>query len=194
MISILFFCCHLKLSKVNVSSSTFSTGCIAFRPFWRYITDTDQDVGGYDAHGGEYAVSANGNNCIAATRASEDGYFYITVPGDRSVTERLTIIAVIDGNIVEASTSLYFGEDIVLGDYDNPFAITVGETTDIDKMLAEGEYVRMQVVSMNGRILYTGSTANFNENTLNDGQYIFEFFNKEGQAVCYKRLIKRSAE
>ena len=136
----------------------------------------------------------NGNNCIAATRASEDGYFYLTVPGDRSVTERLTIIAVIDGNIVESSTSLYFGEDIVLGDYDNPFAITVGETTDIDKMLAEGEYVRMQVVSMNGRIFYTGSTANFNENTLNDGQYIFEFFNKEGQAVCYKRLIKRSAE
>ena len=136
----------------------------------------------------------NGNNCIAATRASEDGYFYLTVPGDRTVTDRLTIITVIDGNIVESSTSLYFGEDIALGDYDNPFAITVGETTDIDKMLAEGDYVRMQVVSMNGRIFYTGSTANFNENTLNDGQYIFEFFNKEGQAVCYKRLIKRQAE
>ncbi|MBO7245477.1 MAG: DUF5011 domain-containing protein [Clostridia bacterium] len=66
---------------VNVSSSTLSTGCIAFRPFWRYITETDQDVGGYDAHGGEYAVSANGNNCIANYHWKYTEYYYL--PGDK---------------------------------------------------------------------------------------------------------------
>ncbi len=66
---------------VNVSSSTLSTGCIAFRPFWRYITDTDQDLGGYDAHGGEYAVSANGNNCIANYHWRYTEYYYL--PGDK---------------------------------------------------------------------------------------------------------------
>lgn len=66
---------------VDVKSSTLSTGCIAFRPFWRYITDKDQDVGGYDAHGGEYAVSANGNNCIANYHWKYTEYYYL--PGDQ---------------------------------------------------------------------------------------------------------------
>ena len=71
----------MTITLVNVSSSTLSTGCIAFRPFWRYITETDQDVGGYDAHGGEYAVSANGNNCIANYHWKYTEYYYL--PGDK---------------------------------------------------------------------------------------------------------------
>lgn len=72
----------LSLSRALISTdgSTLSTGCIAFRPFWRYITATDKDEGGYDAHGGEYAVSANGNNCIANYHWKYTQYYYL--PGD----------------------------------------------------------------------------------------------------------------
>ena len=38
------------------------------------------------------------------------------------------------------------------------------------------------------------SVADFDENSLNDGQYIFEFFTADGQVVCYKQLIRRIAE
>ena len=73
----------LSFSKalIDTKSNTLSTGCIAFRPFWRYITDKDQDLGGYDAHGGEYAVSANGNNCIANYHWKYTEYYYL--PGDK---------------------------------------------------------------------------------------------------------------
>lgn len=71
----------LSLSKVALNSSgTLSKGSVAFRPFWRYITSEDQDVGGYDAHGGEYAVSANGDNCIANYHWKYTEYYYL--PGD----------------------------------------------------------------------------------------------------------------
>lgn len=66
---------------IDVKSNTLSKGCIAFRPFWRYITDVDQDLGAYDAHGGEYAVSANGNNCIANYHWKYTEYYYL--PGDK---------------------------------------------------------------------------------------------------------------
>ena len=72
----------LSLSRVLVdaASQKLSTGCVAFRPFWRYITAADQDVGGYEAHNGEYAVSANGNNCIANYHWKYTEYYYL--PGD----------------------------------------------------------------------------------------------------------------
>ena len=136
----------------------------------------------------------DGSTCIAAANMNSDGYFYLTVPGDKTTAGRLTIIAVINGNIVESSASLYFGEDVTLGNYDNPFAITVGETTGIDKMFSEGNCSRMQVAGLNGHIFYSGPAAGFNENSLNDGQYIFKFFTTEGQRICYKRFIKRQAE
>lgn len=72
----------LSLSKVALDASgTISTGNVAFRPFWRYITDEDQDVGGYDVHGGEYAVTANGNNCFANYHWKFTEYYYL--PGDQ---------------------------------------------------------------------------------------------------------------
>jgi hypothetical protein len=136
----------------------------------------------------------DGAVCLASATMESDGFFYLTIPGDKTVTNRLTIVAVIDGNIVETSTSLYFGEDATFGNYDAPFAVTVGNPTAIGKMLAEGDYCRMQVVDLNGRVYYAGAVADFDENDLNDGQYIFEFFTADGRVVCYKQLIRRFAE
>ena len=136
----------------------------------------------------------DGAVCLASTTMENDGFFYLTIPGDKTVTSRLTLVAVIDGNIVETSTSFYFVEDAILGDFDAPFAVTVGNATTIGKMLAEGDYCRLQVVDLNGRVFYAGSVADFDENSLNDGQYIFEFFTADGQVVCYKQLIRRIAE
>lgn len=72
----------LSLSRVlvDVEKQTLSVGGIAFRPFWRYITAEEQDVGGYEAHDGEYSVSANGNNCFANYHWRYTEYYYL--PGD----------------------------------------------------------------------------------------------------------------
>ena len=136
----------------------------------------------------------DGAVCLASATVESDGFFYLTIPGDKTVTSRLTIVAVINGNVIETSTSLYFGEDAAFGSYDTPFAVTLGQSTAIGKMLAEGNYCRLQVVDLNGRVFYAGSVADFDENSLNDGQYIFEFFTADGQVVCYKQLIRRVTE
>jgi hypothetical protein len=132
--------------------------------------------------------------CLATTTVESDGFFYLTIPGDKSVIGRLNIVAVVDGNIVETATSLYFGEDATFGNYDEPFEVSLGHPTAIGKMLAEGNCERMQVVDLSGRVYYTGTTAGFDINNLNDGQYIFEFFTNEGQVICYKQLIRRVTE
>ena len=136
----------------------------------------------------------DGAVCLASATKESDGFFYLTVPGDKNVTSRLSIVAVINGNIVETSTSFYFNEDAIFGDFDAPFDVTVGNPTAIGKMLAEGNYSRMQIVDLNGRVFYAGTVADFNENNLKDGQYIFEFFTADGQVVCYKQLIRRVTE
>ena len=136
----------------------------------------------------------DGDVCLAAAMVQEEGLFFLTIPGDRTVTNRLAVYAVIDGEIVETSTSLYFGEDTTLGDFDKPFAITLEGTTAIDRMLADGNYCRMQIVDLSGRVFYSGTTSKFNELNLADGQYIFEFFTNDGQAVCYKQIIRRIAK
>ncbi len=69
-----------SLGVIDTKTNKISTGNIVFRPFWRYITETDQDVGGYDAHGGKYAVTATGNNCFANYHWSYTEYYYL--PGD----------------------------------------------------------------------------------------------------------------
>ncbi|PKM61446.1 MAG: hypothetical protein CVU97_07165 [Firmicutes bacterium HGW-Firmicutes-21] len=66
---------------INVEGQTLSNGCIAFRPFWRYITNEHQDAGGYDVHNGEYAVSVTNNNCIANYHWRYTEYYYL--PGDK---------------------------------------------------------------------------------------------------------------
>lgn len=69
-----------SLGVIDTKTNKISTGSIVFRPFWRYITDTDQDVGGYDAHGGKYTVAVTGNNCYANYHWSYTEYYYL--PGD----------------------------------------------------------------------------------------------------------------
>ena len=124
-----------------------------------------------------------------------DGFFYLTIPGDKAMTDRLSIVAVIDGNIVESPTSLYFSEDATYGDYDKPFEIAFkNSTTAIENIMAGGNYCRMQVVGLSGRIFYSGTVTEFSENNLEDGQYIFEFFTADGQIVCYKKYIRRIKE
>ena len=136
----------------------------------------------------------DGATCMASAFKENDGYFYLTVPGDKTVADRLTVYAVVDGVMVETATSMYFGEDAIFGDYDAPFIVRVGESTAISKLLADGNYVGMQVVDLSGRVLYSGATADFDENDLHDGQYIFEFFTEDGQIVCYKQMIRRLVE
>ncbi|MBO4366947.1 MAG: hypothetical protein J5843_04740, partial [Clostridia bacterium] len=73
----------LSLSRALVKTATgtaVSTGNVCFRPFWRYITNEEQDAGGYDKHGGEYAVTANGSNCIGNYHYKYTEYYYL--PGD----------------------------------------------------------------------------------------------------------------
>ena len=70
----------LSLGVINTKTNAISKGSIVFRPFWRYITENDQDVGGYDEHDGRYAVTANGNNCFANYHWSFTEYYYL--PGD----------------------------------------------------------------------------------------------------------------
>ena len=73
----------LSLSRALIktgSGTAVSTGNVCFRPFWRYITNEEQDAGGYDKHGGEYAVTANGSNCIGNYHYKYTEYYYL--PGD----------------------------------------------------------------------------------------------------------------
>jgi hypothetical protein len=66
---------------IDIKGQTLSKGGIAFRPFWRYITNENQDAGDYNAHNGEYAVSVTKNNCIANYHWKYTEYYYL--PGDK---------------------------------------------------------------------------------------------------------------
>lgn len=70
-----------SLGVIDKSINLISKGCVAFRPFWRYITETEQDVGGYDVHDGKYSVSANGDNCFANAHWKFTENYYL--PGDK---------------------------------------------------------------------------------------------------------------
>ncbi len=74
----------LSLSRVLVrkgGTDVLTTGSYAFRPFWRYITNMEKDEGGYDTVNDRYyAVSCNGNNCIANYHFMYTEYYYL--PGD----------------------------------------------------------------------------------------------------------------
>lgn len=147
---------------VDVENSKLSTGCIAFRPFWRYITDTDKDEGGYDAHGGEYAVSANGNNCIANYHWRYTEYYYL--PGDK-----LRIIIYIPEEnkmqlqieVIEKSTlpeSVKMREEYGWNDpadFLSPVFTSPGHGTGID-----AEYKRVNAIDQSGN---EGGTAIFTD-------------------------------
>lgn len=64
-----------------------SEGSLVYRPFWRYITDEDGDIGPYDyEHGRNYSVSMLSNNngvknCYAQYSPNFTEYYYL--PGDK---------------------------------------------------------------------------------------------------------------
>lgn len=63
-------------------NKTISPGSYAFRPFWRYISTTQKDEGGYDLpNGRRYANTCRGNNCIAHWYYGDTQYYYL--PGDK---------------------------------------------------------------------------------------------------------------
>ena len=135
----------------------------------------------------------DGARCMAVAKPDADDFFFLTIPGDKTVTGRLSIVAVVDGNVVEASTSLFFSEDATYGDFDRPFKVALrNATTAIDEILASGDYNRMKIVDLSGRTFYSGTVSDFNENDLKDDLYIFEFFTADGQIVCYKKYIRRN--
>lgn len=73
----------LAQAYVNKANSP-SIGSIAFRPFWRYITNHSDkaDAGPYDlANNRFYSVSATGNNYFGNYHPSFTQYYYL--PGDK---------------------------------------------------------------------------------------------------------------
>ena len=136
----------------------------------------------------------DGATCLATAMMEEDGYFYLTIPGDATMTNRLTMYVVVDGEIRETSTNIRFGMDATFGDYDNPFVAALAPTTAIDMMIASGNYSKLQVVDVSGRVLFSGAPADFNKVGLNEGVYIFELVTSTGEIVYYKHLIKEAEE
>jgi hypothetical protein len=73
----------LALSNVLDGKGVISSGGVAFRPFWRYITSSQyHDKGGYDIDNGRnYSVSCTGNNCYGNYYYKRTEFYYL--PGDK---------------------------------------------------------------------------------------------------------------
>ena len=136
----------------------------------------------------------NGSVCLAAATVESDGFFYLTIPGDKTLNERLALYVVVEGEVIKTSTSLYFGEDATYGNFDNPMLIALGEETSITNILASGNYDKLQVLDLTGRMLYDGAPAGFNEALLGEGVYIFTFFTPEGESVSYKQFVSKTTK
>ena len=136
----------------------------------------------------------NGSVCLAAATVESDGFFYLTIPGDKTLNERLALYVVVEGEVIKTSTSLYFGEDATYGNFDNPMQIALGEETSITNILASGNYDKLQVLDLTGRMLYDGALAGFNEALLGEGVYIFTLFTPEGESVSYKQFVSKTTK
>jgi hypothetical protein len=136
----------------------------------------------------------NGSVCLAAATVESDGFFYLTIPGDKTLKEKLSVYVVVDGEVIKTSTSLYFAEDATYGNYDNPMVIALGEETSITNILASGNYVKLQVLDLTGRMLYDGAPSGFNEALLGEGVCIFTLFTPEGESVSYKQFINKTTK
>ena len=136
----------------------------------------------------------NGSVCLAAATVESDGFFYLTIPGDKTLKEKLSVYVVVDGEVIKTSTSLYFAEDATYGNFDNPMVIALGEETSITNILASGNYDKLQVLDLTGRMLYDGAPAGFNEALLGEGVYIFTLFTPEGESVSYKQFVSKTTK
>ena len=80
------------------------------------------------------------------------------------------------------------------GNFDNPMLIALGEETSITNILASGNYDKLQVLDLTGRMLYDGAPAGFNEALLGEGVYIFTLFTPEGESVSYKQFVSKTTK
>ena len=133
----------------------------------------------------------DGAKCLASAMKQEDGFFYLTIPGDKTINNLLRMYVVVNDEVLETSTQIAFNADATLGDFDNPFVVTLGYATAIGQMLTTHNYSLLRVVDVSGRIVYSGIPSDFDKEGLNDGVYIFELVTPDGQAVHYKQLIKK---
>ncbi len=169
----------------NVKTNTLSTGSIAFRPFWRYITETDQDLGGYDVHGGEYAVSANGNNCIANYHWKYTQYYYL--PGDKL---RMLVFSPEEGKlqlqieVIEVST---LPESVAMrekygwsapADFLSPIFTSPGHGTGID-----AEFKRVNAIDQSGN---EGGTAIFGDTLISNIIWHETYLYREIDGTLYR--------
>ena len=136
----------------------------------------------------------NGSVCLASATVESDGIFYLTIPGDKTLNERLALYVVVEGEVIKTSTSLYFGEDATYGNFDNPMLIALGEETSITNILASGNYDKLQVVDLTGRIFYDGTPAGFSDTMLGEGVYIFTLLTPEGESVSYKQFVNKTTK
>ena len=132
----------------------------------------------------------DGAKCLASAMKEEDGFFYLTIPGDKTISNRLRMYVVVNDEVLETSTQIAFNEDATLGDFDNPFVVTLGYATAIGQMLTTNNYSLLRVVDVSGRIIYSGLPSDFDKAGLNEGVYIFELVTTDGQTVHYKQLIQ----
>jgi hypothetical protein len=133
----------------------------------------------------------DGATCLASAMKQEDGFFYLTIPGDKTINNLLRMYVVVNDEVLETSTQIAFNADATLGDFDNPFVVTLGYATAIGQMLTTNNYSLLRVVDVSGRIVYSGLPSDFEKEGLNDGVYIFELVTPDGQAVHYKQLIQK---
>jgi hypothetical protein len=133
----------------------------------------------------------DGAKCLASAMKQEDGFFYLTIPGDKTINNPLRMYVVVNDEVLETSTQIAFNADATLGDFDNPFVVTLGYATAIGQMLTTNNYSLLRVVDVSGRIVYSGIPSDFDKEGLNDGVYIFELVTPDGQAVHYKQLIQK---
>ena len=72
--------------------------------------------------------------------------------------------------------------------------IALGEETSITNILASGNYDKLQVLDLTGRMLYDGAPSGFNEALLGEGVYIFTLFTHEGESVSYKQFVSKTTK
>ena len=133
----------------------------------------------------------DGAKCLASAMKQEDGFFYLTIPGDKTISSLLRMYVVVNNEVLETSTQIAFNADATLGDFDNPFVVKLANATAIGQLLTTNNYSLLRVVDVSGRIVYSGLPSDFEKADLNDGVYIFELVTPDGQAVHYKQLIQK---
>lgn len=133
----------------------------------------------------------DGAKCLTSAMKQEDGFFYLTIPGDKTISSLLRMYVVVNNEVLETSTQIAFNADATLGDFDSPFVVKLGNATAIGQLLTTNNYNLLRVVDVSGRIVYSGLPSDFDKADLNDGVYIFELVTPDGQAVHYKQLIQK---